>query len=376
MIKRKITVVGGGNVGTLIAGEFCKKGHQVTIYTRDQSKWSDTITVYNKDDDSEYTVKPHKITSDIPSSLYESELIFITLPSVATKEYIEKSEKYIKPGTWICFYPGTGGIEFLSSNLLNKGCVIFGTQRICSVARLKEYGKSVTTAGKRKQIFLGAIPKSYTDRASKLFSELFDIETISLPNYLNVTLTPSNPILHPSRLYNVFKNYIEGLTYDKVPLFYEHWDDATSKTLIKLDNELHEMLKKINLDTSYIKSLLEHYESTDYKSLTKKIKSIESLKGLTTPCVLKENGYIPDLNSRYFTADFPHGLIIIKSFAIILGQNTPGIDSVIDWYQKIINKEYINIKENKLGAFSNNLHLPQLYGIDTKEKIEEFYIER
>lgn len=376
MIKRKITVVGGGNVGTLIAGEFCKKGHQVTIYTRDQSKWSDTITVYNKDDDSEYTVKPHKITSDIPSSLYESELIFITLPSVATKEYIEKSEKYIKPGTWICFYPGTGGIEFLSNNLLNKGCVIFGTQRICSVARLKEYGKSVTTAGKRKQIFLGAIPKSYTDRASKLFSELFDIETISLPNYLNVTLTPSNPILHPSRLYNVFKNYTEGLTYDKVPLFYEHWDDATSKTLIKLDNELHEMLKKINLDTSYIKSLLEHYESTDYKSLTKKIKSIESLKGLTTPCVLKENGYIPDLDSRYFTADFPHGLIIIKSFAMILGQNTPGIDSVIDWYQKIINKEYINIKENKLGTFSNNLHLPQLYGIDTKEKIEEFYIER
>lgn len=376
MIKRKITVVGGGNVGTLIAGEFCRKGHQVTIYTRDQSKWSDTITVYNKDDDSKYTVKPYKITSDIPSSLYESELIFITLPSVATKEYIEKSEKYIKPGAWICFYPGTGGIEFLSSNLLNKGCVIFGTQRICSVARLKEYGKSVTTAGKRKQIFLGAIPKSYTDRASKLFSELFDIETISLPNYLNVTLTPSNPILHPSRLYNIFKNYIDGLTYDKVPLFYEHWDDATSKTLIKLDNELHEMLKKINLDTSYVKSLLEHYESTDYKSLTKKIKSIESLKGLTTPCVLKENGYIPDLNSRYFTADFPHGLIIIKSFAMILGQKTPGIDSVIDWYQKIINKEYINIKENKLGTFSKNLHLPQLYGIDTKEKIEEFYIER
>lgn len=376
MKKIKITIVGGGNVGTLIAGELCHKGHQITIYTRDKSRWSDTITVYNKDDNSEYTVKPHCVTSNIELSLKEAELIFITLPSVAIKEYIEKAEKYINSGSWICFYPGTGGIEFLSSNLLNKDCVIFGTQRICSVARLKKYGKSVVTTGKRKQMFLGAIPKSYTDKAATLFSELFDIETIALPNYINVTLTPSNPILHPSRLYNIFKDYKTGTTYNSVPLFYEKWDDNTSKTLIEMDNELHETLKKIDLDTSYIKPILEHYESNDYKSLTRKIKSIESLKGLTTPCIEKGNKYVPNLNSRYFTADFPHGLMIIKSFAMILNQKTPRIDLVIDWYQKIINKEYINIKENKLGKFSSSLHLPQLYGVDTKKKIEEFYMKR
>lgn len=376
MKRRKITVVGGGNVGTLISSEFCYKGHQVTIYTHDETKWNDTITVYNKDDDTQYTVKPYLITSDIKESISSAELIFITLPSLAIKEFIEEAEEYIRPGSWICFYPGTGGVEFLCNKLLAKGCVIFGTQRICSVARLNEYGRSVTTAGKRKQIFLGAIPKIYTEEARKLFAELFDIETIALPNYLNVTLTPSNPILHPSRLYNIYKNYHEGVTYEKIPLFYEQWNDSTSKTLIKLDNELHKLLNKIKLDTSYIRPLLEHYESNDYKSLTKKITSIESLKGLTTPSILTSKGYIPDLNSRYFAADFPHGLVIIKAFAMILNEPTEGIDTVINWYQKIVNKEYINIKENKLGVDSKELHLPQLYGIDTIDKLEAFYIER
>ena len=40
-----ITVVGGGNVGTLIAGQLTLKGNKVTIYTRDVSKWSNEITI-------------------------------------------------------------------------------------------------------------------------------------------------------------------------------------------------------------------------------------------------------------------------------------------------------------------------------------------
>jgi len=370
-----ITVIGGGNVGTLIAGEFTKKGNIVTIYTRDKTRWSEEITVFDKDTESSYTYIPYKITEDIKEAVENAEIIFITLPSSVSKKFIKDSEEYIRPGTWVGFYPGTGGIEFISKKLIDKGCIIFGTQRICSVVRLQKYGEYVVTAGKRKEIFLGSIPSNKAKEIAKKFEELFNIKTTPLPNYLSVTLTPSNPILHPSRLYTLFKDYKEGLIYERIPLFYEEWTDETSKILIACDEELHQVLDKISMDTSNIMPLLNHYESTNYEELTNKIQTIKSFKGIKSPEIKVDDGFIPDLENRYFTADFPYGLIIIKAFAIICEVETKIIDKLISWYQSIINKEYINIEKNILGKDSNELSLPQLYGINTIEDICKYYIE-
>ena len=371
-----ITVVGGGNVGTLLAGEFTSKGHKVTIYTRDVTKWSNIITVLDRDTEKEYRYSPYLITDDAKEAVSNADIIFITIPSLAIKKFIMSCYEYIKPSAWVGFYPGTGGIEFVSNELIKRGCVIFGTQRICSVVRLKEYGKYVVTAGKRKELFLGTIPHDKVNMVSATVSELLDIKVNPLPNYLNVTLIPSNPILHPTRLYSIFKGYTAGLVYDNIPLFYEDWNDFASKCLIACDEELHQILEKINIDTSYIRPLLEHYESIDYKSLTNKICSIKSFKGIKTPCVSVAGGYIPDLENRYFTADIPYGLIIIKAFGMICDVKTPNIDKIISWYQKLINKEYINFASNTIGKDGMELSLPQLYGINTILDIEKYYAER
>lgn len=82
---------------------------------------------------------------------------------------------------------------------------------------------------------------------------------------------------------------------------------------------------------------------------------------------------MPDLSSRYFTADIPYGLIIIKAFAVIYSVDTPTIDIIIDWYQKITNKNYIDLSKNIFGEDSIDLNLPQLYGIDSDAKVKEFY---
>ena len=80
-----------------------------------------------------------------------------------------------------------------------------------------------------------------------------------MPNYLSVSLTPSNPILHPTRLYSIFKDYQEGMVYKNIPLFYEDWTDEASTYLIKCDKELRQILNKIKVDTSHIVPLLKHY---------------------------------------------------------------------------------------------------------------------
>ena len=44
---------------------------------------------------------------------------------------------------------------------------------------------------------------------------------------------------------------------------------------------------------------------------------------------------IPDLHSRYFTADFPYGLAVIQQIGNIAGVSMPNIDDLIEWYDKI-----------------------------------------
>lgn len=41
----RITVTGGGKIGTLMAGELAYKGHKVTIYTSIPEKWCNVIDI-------------------------------------------------------------------------------------------------------------------------------------------------------------------------------------------------------------------------------------------------------------------------------------------------------------------------------------------
>jgi len=244
-------------------------------------------------------------------------------------------------------------------NRMNKHLITFFTSNL--TMKELEYALSTT--------------KSNVDnvKARRIIEEILETKTELLPNYLNVTLTPSNPLLHPARLYGIFKDYSNGKTYDKIPLFYEEWDDFSSDVYIKCDNELHDIIDKLEkIDLSKVIRVLPYYESTDNKSLTRKINSIKGFKGITTPSKKVENGYIPDLSSRYFCADIPYGLLIIKDFGLITNTKTPMIDEILYWYQKLINKEYIN-ENGQLGKDTKDLNLPSNFGINTIDKIYEFY---
>ncbi len=150
-------------------------------------------------------------------------------------------------------------------------------------------------------------------------TKLWGIPCTSLPNYLSVTLTPSDPILHTTRLCTMFNDYETGKIYDRIPLFYGEWSNDSSKLLLDCDSELQSMIKLLDiLDLHNVRSLKQHYESETVEEMTNKLRSIKSLHNLPSPMKKVENGWIPDFNSRYFTADFPYGLAIIEELAYVL----------------------------------------------------------
>lgn len=57
---------------------------------------------------------------------------------------------YVKNGANIGIIPGNSGGEVAFKEAITKGVVVFGLQRVPSVARLVDYGKSVCATGYRK----------------------------------------------------------------------------------------------------------------------------------------------------------------------------------------------------------------------------------
>ena len=86
--------------------------------------------------------------------------------------------------------------EFAFYNLIQKGMILLGMQRVHSISRLKTYGQSVYMLGRKEELHIGTIPAYAVDRYKEIVENLFSIKTDTLPNYLNVTLTPSNPNAH------------------------------------------------------------------------------------------------------------------------------------------------------------------------------------
>lgn len=354
-----IAIIGGGNIGTQFACVCASKGYKVNVFSSKPDRYNGTLEVV---DEFEKVIvgKLNKVTDDIGEAVSGCQIIFVAQPAFMLGSVADKMLPYIKEDMNICVLPGTGGAEFTFRECMKAGATLHGLQRVPTVARLEQYGKRVRCEGMRSELFLASIPSIKAEEMAEFMSKLWGIPCSALPNYLSVTLTPSNPILHTTRLRILFSDYKEGKVYDRNPLFYGEWNDASSELLISCDEELQDMLKIMDkLDLHNVRSLKLHYNSDTVESMTKKLTSIKSLHNLASPMKQVENGWVPDFQSRYFRADFPFGLAIIVELADVLGFAAPNIKNTMDWYRRVTGD-------------TNQLDLAA-YGINSIEDIYELY---
>lgn len=367
----KVCIIGGGNIGTAMAAIIAERGHEVIIKTGKPERWSKNI-IYTDSETGDCFSADLNLITDKAEDAASADVIFITVPSFSLKNVIEEIKPYIKPETAIGIIPGTGGVEFILHPLIKEGFTIFGFDRVPCISRVTEYGKKVS-ASKKKSVRLAAF--NCPDKkvlCNKMF-DLLGVECLELENYLTVTFTPSNPILHTTRLYAMYQGAAPSYSWPENIPFYESWDNLSSEMLIKCDNELQGLCKKIDgLDLTGVIPLTIHYESPTVEAMTNKISHIPAFKGISSPMLQQDGKYVLDLNSRYFTEDFPYGLCIIKGFAEIFDYAVPNIDKVLKWYQDISGKVY-ETETGFDGPDLKNTAVPQLYGIKTPEDVYSLY---
>lgn len=334
-----IAILGGGNIGTLLAAELASKGHAVSVVTSEPSRWDHEVRAYDKDERLVFCGELANVTSDASCVDKACDMVLVTYPSFLLRKAAEMLLPVSHAGLKIGVVPGNGA-EFYFSEHVRRGTVLFGLERTHDVARIKEPGRSVYTLGRKAGIQVAALPRAMTHEVADDLRRLLGMPTEELPNYLVETLTPSNPVLHTARLRSMFASWREGLFYDRNILFYEEWDMASAELLLACDDELQGLCRRLEvllgLDLSGVKSLREYYESPTAEKMVAKLTSIPAFRGLTSPMKEEAPGkWIPDFENRYFKADFAYGLKAILDIARVAGEDMPHLHGVFSWYEKI-----------------------------------------
>lgn len=366
-----ILIVGGGNIGSyLIATLSENKNNNVTLYTSKPELFNEKFEIIEEKDNSTRLSGSFVSTNNLEEASKDADLILITLPTFMANNFLTELSKYVKNGCKIGFTPGFGGKEYLAHLFKGKDITLFGTQRVPAIIRVKEYGKSVIIKEIGETVSLASIPKEKSKELSSLMSQLLGLNFKALDNYITITLTPSNPVFHPSRCYELFR---EQKKFDKDPLFYEEFGDEASTTMLALDDEVQKLYTKLdNINYADVETIKNRFNVTTPSELTYKIRTKPGFKDIGSPVKADADKFVVDFKSRYFTEDIPYGLCLLKAFGDLLNVDLPLVTKIINWYQDETGMEYL--VDNKLiGRDCKGLLIPQNYGINTPTELMKFY---
>ena len=330
---KRICLCGGGSLGHVIAAWLSAKGTaEVSILTGSPDRWNKEINVFLPESEV-LTGRLTSVSGNPEEVISDADVVLFCYPGFMIASELERIKPYLKQDAYVGSVFSSTGFFFEALRILSPSQPLWGFQRVPFICRVQEYGSSARLLGYKPcyHIAVENVPDEQKRKFADMISEWFERPVHLLKNYYEASLTNSNPLLHTSRLYTMFGRENEGRVYPRMINFYEDWTVEAADVLIKMDREFFELLKVLPVTEGYLPPILEYYESHDAQSLAAKLSSIAGFKGITSPMIQTEEGWIPDFKSRYFTEDFPYGLKYIWQLAHTYNISTPVIDEVYQW---------------------------------------------
>jgi len=325
----RICICGGGNLGHVCAGFLANRGHQVSILTTKPERWSQTIVVVAPD--GSFKGKLAQVSSHPDEVIPQAEIVLVCLPGFAIHDELNKIKPHLSNNCLVGTVVSSTGFFFEAFKVLPPDISLFGFQRVPFISRIIEYGRKAELKGYKESLHVAIEQTEDKDSVRVVLERLFEKPVTLADSFYEVSLSNSNPILHPSRLYTMWKDWQLGIVYPRNPQFYAEWTLEASTLLLQMDDEFQSLLKKLGLKEGCIPPILDYYESTDADSLTQKLRSIKAFQNISSPMKAVEGGFIPDFSSRYFTEDFPYGMRFIVETAQKHHVSIPVIGRIYQW---------------------------------------------
>lgn len=325
-----ICICGGGNLGHVTSGYVAsKKEFNVSVLTRHPERWGDSLEIILPDG-KRLTGNLANVTSDPSIGIPQADVVIVCLPGMYIRQELETIKPFLKKETAVGSIVSSTGFFFQAHEVIPQQ-TLFGFQRVPFISRITEYGHKANLLGFKDSLKVVIENSNDTEGIRSTLEKMFDTPVSLLDNFYEVSLSNSNPLLHTSRLFTMWKDYKTGIFYPRQSMFYEEWTIDAAQLYIDMDKEFQQLLKVLGVKEGCIPPVLEYYESHDAESLCHKIQSISAFKGIKSPMIETPQGWIPDFNSRYFTEDFGYGLRFIYNLAKKGILSVPHINEVYAW---------------------------------------------
>ncbi len=335
-----ITIIGGGHLGHVCAGFLSSQQDvEVRLLTRRPDDWNKTLEITDPDGNVLHG-SPSMITASYSEALKDADIALLCLPGFSIREMLTNIAPYLDKKSAVGSVVSNTGFFFQAFDILGKDQPLFGFQRAPFISRIKEYGKSASLLGYKPSLSVAIEQTKDKENLRNILERIFQCTVNLLESFYEASLSNSNPLLHTSRLYTLWKDYEEGETTRNIPFFYREWTLEASELYIAMDNELQSLLSKLGIRKGAIPDVLTYYESTDAHSLTRKLSSIAAFRNIPSPMVKVGNGYEPDFTSRYFTEDFAFGLRFARDLCHKEGVECPNMDRVFEWGSMRLSKNH------------------------------------
>jgi glyceraldehyde 3-phosphate dehydrogenase len=390
--RGQVNICGAGNAAHVFIPYYSNLGYNVTVFAdfKDEAERlkagyeaNGGIEIYDRCDPTNiktYKGSPTICSNNAADSIPTADYIICALPSFAIKNVLTGIKPHLKQGATVYIMPGQGGVDFVAKEVLGDDCrsgkvTVAGIIPMPLNCRIDEFGKRVQLAALKECYDLAAIPSKNAGPAAEALSGLLaGRKCNAIGNYVGIALHASNPNIHPGRLYGLFQDFTEGKIYPENPLFYETWDDESSKWCQKISDERILIWKTIcekvpgTGEPGQVPHLKPYIEAIygdqihDSSTMAKVFNTNDGYKGFKCPMKEEGGGWVPDFKNRYFTEDIPEGFCMYKGIADLAGVATPTIDMITEFFQKFMGKEYV-VGGKLAGKDLGETKSPQRYGV-------------
>ncbi len=380
-MAKQLVVMGGGSSAHTLIPLLSNSGFEVSVLTSKPKLWNNVVKLEYQSPDGQlidtFEGQIVKVSDNVSELISHSDYIVLCMPVHQYRNALNKiapfinKEKEVVVGTVY----GQGGFNWMVEEIVQKydlkNITYFAFGLIPWICRIKLYGHTGITYGFKTNNYAAVYPKENFDKVNADFLSVVTYDKLKTgrvwqsDNFISLTLSVDNQIIHPSRCYGLYLKSKNGKWENRedVPMFYRDFDDLSAELLKSLDNDYSAIRNKIkNLypkkDFRYMLDYLalEHFS---YNSSSANIKmsfvNSPTLTAIETPVVRSADGYWElDRGHRFFKDDISYGLCIAKWLADKMNIQTPTIDRVLNWVNSIM---------------SEKIAIPSLYADQTLDEL-------
>ncbi len=354
----KVAICGAGRTGHLNAILFKQLPNvQVSMLTNNQEVIDRHLANLPMQalmpDGSTLSARPDQVSTDASVVVNDADIVIITAPAHARPQTLQAIAPHLsssKP-VYVGAIPGFCGFDWLAEASLGErsNVVIWGMKDVPHTAFDLKPGVSVKMGGGKSQLYVALHDRESAQsrqHLEQILTTLYGPCVTMLDHYLEITLTPGNPIMHSSVIYGLIGPY--GQWHRKIfPQRMCWWTECPelgAYFLERMDQESQELCnvisQRMGIDLSSVKSLkqeiVEAYgeQIRDQSSMLSILRTNQAYNDILAPMIPADDnraGYVIERESRAFNEDVAYGLVLLVEMARRFELKVPYIEEVLQW---------------------------------------------